>query len=93
MSNFHPDLYVWLCKNHATQPKKAKLLQEFLGTLAFTEVGIPYPLTAKYNMCLEGIPTENVSRVRSSDDLTDYARDCVEQMRDLCCEFAKMLEI
>ena len=93
MANIHPDLYVWLCENHAKDPKKAKLLQEFLGTLAFTEVGIPYPLTAKYNMCLEGIPTENISRVRDGRDLTDYAKDCVEQMRDLCITFKEMLGI
>ena len=93
MANIHPDLYVWLCENYEKDPEKAETLQQFLGTLAFTEVGIPYPLTAKYNMCLEGIPTENLSRVRNSADLTDYAKECVEQMRDLCTTFKNMLGI
>lgn len=93
MGNFHPELYVWLCDNYRKQPEKAETLQNFLGTLAFTEAGLPYPLSAKYNMCLEGIPTENISRVRESADLTDYSRDSIVQMRALCKEFAKMLGI
>ncbi len=24
MANFHPDLYVWLCKNYKKQPEKAQ---------------------------------------------------------------------
>ena len=93
MANFHPELYVWLCENHEKEPEKASVLQNFLGTVAFTEAGLPYPLSAKYNMCLEGIPTENLSRVREGAALTDYSRDCIAQMRQLCKEFAKMLGI
>lgn len=93
MANFHPELYVWLCENFEKEPEKAKSLQSFLSTVAFTEAGLPYPLSAKYHMCLEGIPTENIARVRSSDELTDYGRDCIEQMRYACIEFAKGLGI
>lgn len=93
MANFHPSLYVWLCENFEKCPKKAKTLQSFLSTVAFTESGLPYPLSAKYHMCLEGIPTENISRVRASEDLTDYGRDCIEQLRDACIAFSKALEI
>lgn len=93
MANFHPELYVWLYENFDKCPEKAKMLQEFLGTVAFTETGLPYPLSAKYNMCLEGIPTENISRVRKSEDLTDYAKDCVEQMHEMCANIAKKLDI
>lgn len=83
MANFHPELYVWLCGNFDRYPEKAKLLQSFIGTSGFTESGIPYPLTAKYNMCLEGIPTVNYARNRKSDELTDYAKSCTEQMKYL----------
>jgi 4-hydroxy-tetrahydrodipicolinate synthase len=93
MGNLHPELYVWLCDNYALQPEKAEVMQNFLGTLAFTETGLPYPLSAKYNMCLEGIPTENISRVRDGKDLTDYMKDSISQMRELCKAFAKMLGI
>ncbi len=87
MANFHPELYLWLCENYEKETEKAELLQNLLGSLGFTEAGIPYPLTAKYNMCLEGIPTENIARNRKSDELTDYAKDCTRQMHDLCKYF------
>ena len=91
MANYHPSLYVWLCHNFEAQPEKAQLIQNFFCMSGFTEVGLPYPLTAKYHMCLEGIPTENISRVKASDELTDYGRDCIVQLRDACIEFAKGL--
>jgi hypothetical protein len=47
----------------------------------FTEGGLPYPLTAKYHMCLEGIATESSTRKPGCSPMTDYDRDCVRQMR------------
>ena len=91
MANFHPELYAWLCNN--INDERADRLQEFLGTVSFTEKGLPYPLSAKYNMCLEGIPTENLSRERDSAELTDYAKSCVEQMRRLAQSYPKLLGI
>lgn len=79
MANFHPKLYAWLCDHY--QEETAEKVQAFLGTFGFTEVGLPYPLTAKYHMNLCGIKTENLSRTRSSFELTDYAKSCVEQMK------------
>ena len=61
--------------------EKADLVQTFLCMSGFTEVGLAYPLTAKYHMNLVGIPTENVARNRKSCELTDYARDCMKQMK------------
>ena len=58
-------------------------MQSFLGTSGFTEVGLPYPLTAKYHMNLVGIPTVNVARNRKSEELTPYAQNCMEQMKML----------
>jgi len=52
-----------------------------IGTFGFTEVGLPYPLTAKYHMNLCGIPTENIARNRESCELTDYGRSCMKQMK------------
>lgn len=87
MSNYHPELYVWLCENFDKEPEKAEIVQSLLGTVGFTETGLPYPLTAKYHMCLEGIKTENIARNRKSTDLNQYAKDCTEQMRLLCKHF------
>ena len=81
MCNFHPKLYAWLGENYLRQPQKADLVQSVTGTFGFTEVGLPYPLTAKYHMNLCGIPTENLARNRNSTELTDYARSCMEQMK------------
>lgn len=89
MSNFHPKLYNWMCDNFEKEPEKAELLQSFLGTSGFTEVGLPYPLTAKYHMNLVGIPTANVARNRRSEELTDYAKDCMKQMKELSDYFER----
>lgn len=81
MCNFHPKLYAWLGENYASDPEKADLLQSVLGTFGFTEGGLPYPLTAKYHMNLCGIETQNIARNRKSEELTDYARSCMQQMK------------
>lgn len=90
MCNFHPALYVYLCEHYAETTDTVEALQALLGTVGFTESGMPYPLTAKYHMCLEGIPTENIARNRPSEALTGYMKDSTEQMRLLshACERA-----
>ena len=69
MCNFHPKLYAWLGKNYNSE--KADFVQSITGTFGFTEVGLPYPLTAKYHMNLCGIKTENIARNRKSEELTE----------------------
>lgn len=81
MCNFHPALYAWLGANWDKEPQKAELVQGVIGTFGFTEVGLPYPLTAKYHMNLCGLATENIARNRKSVELNDYAKLCMEQMK------------
>ena len=89
MCNFHPRLYAWLMKNY---PKEdAALVQAVTGTFGFTEVGLPYPLTAKYHMNLCGIPTENIARNRESRELTEYAKGCMRQMKLAADRLEEML--
>jgi hypothetical protein len=64
-----------------------------LGTIGFTEGGMPYPLTAKYHMGLEGSPTENIARNRDSAELTEYMKDCTRQMKLLTDSAAAQLGI
>lgn len=90
MCNFHPKLYAWLKNNWQTQPEKAALVQAALGSLAFTEC-LAYPLTAKYHMNLCGIPTETIGRSRKEEELTDYARSCMQQMKLLTDRLEKEL--
>ena len=40
MCNFHPRLYAWLGENFEKEPEKAELIQSFIGTFGFTEVGL-----------------------------------------------------
>lgn len=79
MCNFHPRLYSWLGENYMSE--RAEYIQSVIGTFGFTEVGLPYPLTAKYHMNLCGIETENIARSRKSEELTEYAKSCMRQMK------------
>lgn len=92
MCNFHPKLYSWMGENFEKQPEKAEYVQSVIGTFGFTEVGLPYPLTAKYHMNLCGIPTENVARNRKSTELTEYGKSCMRQMKLATDKLEKMLE-
>ena len=90
MCNFHPKLYAWLGKNYKSET--ADYVQSVTGTFGFTEVGLPYPLTAKYHMNLCGLKTENIARNRKSEELTDYAKSCMQQMKLATDTLEKMLE-
>lgn len=81
MCNFHPYLYSWLGENFEKDPKTADLVQSVIGTFGFTEVGLAYPLTAKYHMNLCGIETNILARHRHSSELTDYGKSCMRQMK------------
>lgn len=90
MCNYHPALYAWLGKNYESDT--ADLVQSVIGTFGFTEVGLPYPLTAKYHMTLCGIPTENIARNRSSSELTAYSESCMQQMKTATDALEKWLK-
>ena len=91
MCNFHPKPYAWLC--HNTNDERADLVQSVIGIFGFTEVGLPYPLTAKYTMNLNGIPTENIARNRESSELTDYGRLCMDEMKLATDRLTEMLGV
>ena len=91
MCNFHPRLYAWLKDNYNS--KNAELVQSVIGTLGFTETGLPYPLTAKYHMSLCGIKAENFARNRKSEELTEYSKSCIRQMKLLTDAFETKLGI
>ena len=91
MCNFHPKLYSWLKDNYKSD--KADLVQSVIGTFGFTEVGLPYPLTAKYHMNLCGIETENLARNRKPEELTNYGKSCIKQMKLATDKIEKYLEV
>ncbi len=91
MCNYHPRLYSWLGENFEKEPEKAELIQSVIGTFGFTETGLPYPLSAKYHMNLCGLPTENIARNRKSEELTEYGKSCIRQMKTATDYFEKLL--
>lgn len=91
--NFHPKLIVWLGQNFEKEPETADLVQAVMGTSCFVESVLPYPLTAKYNMNLCGIPTEVVGRSRRATELTEYAKSSLRQAKLMTDKLEKMLGI
>lgn len=80
MCNFHPRLYVWLCRNWKTRPELAERVAAILSMCAFTE-GPTYPVTAKYHLShYENIPMSLYARSAHRADFTPYHRAWVDQM-------------
>jgi 4-hydroxy-tetrahydrodipicolinate synthase len=79
MANFHPQLYVWLCRNWRLRPREAERLQDWLGAASAIE-GPFYPRNAKLFLQLEGLPVTTVTR-RAARELGPAERRLVEQFR------------
>lgn len=80
MANFHPDLLSWLCDNWEKEPVKAQKLQNYLATYAFLEY-LPYPMSAKYRLQLEGLGWELHARNRDPKEFNEYGKRCVEMAK------------
>lgn len=65
MANFHPELYVWLCRHWRTEPQKAEKLQAALTFCSKIESQC-YPLNAKIYLRTQGILMTEHCRVRNS---------------------------
>ena len=61
MTNFHADLYAWLCANWKRDPERARKLQDFIGFASVIEYQL-YPINAMYAQRLEGVPFNLMSR-------------------------------
>lgn len=82
MANFHSDLYAWLCANFDKDPKKAQLVQDFVGAASVIECQC-YPVNAKYHMNLEGVHMGISSRSRDMAELTSSRKMEVEELHRL----------
>lgn len=91
MANFFPKVCSWLCANYDKQPELAAQVQSMLTTTGFTEGGLPYPLSAKYAMTCNGIPTENLARNRKSEDLTEYFKHCTRELLALAKHYEDLI--
>ena len=77
MANFHPVLYVWLCKSFNS--KKAQEISDALTMCALIERQL-YPVNAKYAMQLSDIDLEIVSRVK---DYKEFSATFAEEVSAL----------
>ena len=82
MANFHPELYVWLCKHFAGQPELARKVQDFVGFFSVAECQI-YPVNAKYYLGLEGLKIGYHTRSKNPAEFTRNRQLEIEQMRGL----------
>lgn len=82
MTNFHADLYSWLCANWAEDEVRARELQDYLGLASVIEYQL-YPVNAMYALQLEGLPFQLVSRRADPALFTESMRKEVEQMMRL----------
>jgi len=87
MANFHPELYVALCKKY--KEEKISYLQDFL-TLASLIERQYYPVNAKYHLQqIEGIPMTTFSRRMDDKGMTETFRKEVKMMDELAKEIGK----
>ena len=87
MANFHPELYIKLCSCFTSDPERAEIIQNLIGTLSMAECQC-YPVNAKYYLSLEGLSIDIFSRSRSAADFGPSRRSEIEEMRAL----TRMLE-
>ena len=87
MSNFHPDLYVWLMRNWRDKHEAAKRLINFLSIASQIERQL-YPVNAKYYLSLEGIDINISCRSKKHEDFTLANRIEVEQLQALSREYS-----
>ena len=81
MANFHPSLYVWLCREFNSHPETAEHLQQLITMCAFASMS--YPVTAKYYLSKSDIPMDLHTRTRSETELNSYQKIVLDQMRNL----------
>jgi len=87
MTNFHADLYTWLCSNWSKDAVQAQELQDFICLASVIEYQL-YPVNAMYALQLEGLPFKLVSRRANPAMFTESMRKEVEQMTRLSRAFS-----
>lgn len=77
MANFHPMLYVWLCKNY--KDTKSQSLSDILTICSLIEKQL-YPVNAKYSLLLQDISITTTSRVQDNTLMTTTFKKEVEML-------------
>ena len=80
MTNFHPELYVWLCDNWQKEPEKAETVFAYLSTASLAEC-LDYPICAKDYQKSIGNFASVASRVREAGNY--YSAHFQSNMRQM----------
>ncbi len=87
MANFHPQLYRYLYDGFINDYPDVETTQALACITAFTE-SLAYPVTAKYHLSeLENIDMTTYSRSRDANQLTNYQKSCIKQMKILVDQY------
>ncbi len=83
MTNFHPELYVWLCENWQKEPEKAIVVSDYLSTASLAEY-LDYPICAKdYQLSIGNFKTV-ASRAREAGNYySAHFQSTMQQMMHL----------
>jgi len=93
MTNFHPELYVWLCENWQNEPEKAKLVSDFITTASLVEY-LDYPICAKDYQLSIGNFKSVASRTRDAGNYyAAHFQTTMQQMMHLGESLKKQLSI
>lgn len=93
MTNFHPELYVWLCENWQNEPEKAELVSDFITTASLVEY-LDYPICAKDYQHTIGNFKNVASRTREAGNYySAHFQTTVQQMMHLGESLKKQLAI
>ena len=93
MTNFHPELYVWLCDNWQTEPEKAIIVSDYLSTASLAE-HLDYPICAKdYQLSLGNFKTVASRTRESANYYSAHFQSTMQQMMHLGETLKKQLGI
>ena len=93
MTNFHPELYVWLCENWQKEPEKAIVVSDYLSTASLAE-HLDYPICAKDYQLAIGNFKSVASRAREAGNYySAHFQTAMQQMVHLGEVLKKQLAI
>lgn len=91
MANFHPELYVWLCKHF--MEKKAQELSDQLSMMSLIERQY-YPVNAKYFLAdEENLPISTICRVQDESGLTETFKKEVDMLSRVSDELVEAYDV
>jgi 4-hydroxy-tetrahydrodipicolinate synthase len=93
MTNFHPELYVWLCENWQKEAEKAIVVSDYLSTASLAE-HLDYPICAKdYQLSIGNFKTVTSRAREAGNYYSAHFQSTMQQMMHLGETLKKQLGI